>query len=154
MHRKYCFAARFPMEVSGYGDVDIAQPASTSVPSSEHFTSVHDLSNFLERLIRDAKRRSQENTIAAKFARSRQVVRRLFASLPLQIAVASLLVANFAANAFEAQMQGRLTLPDGSPTDVARFLEHADTFFTVIFAIELAFNIYAHWMHDFINDGW
>jgi len=155
LSRKYCIAASFPLEVSGPESEGDGAAAPKHVPSTgSRFATALDLSGCLSTLVQEAKRRNQEQTLAAKFARSRLMVRGLFASLPFQVAVAGLLIANFVANAFEAQMTGRLELPDGSPTETALFLKQSDTFFTTVFAIELGLNLYAHWMHDFVSDGW
>jgi hypothetical protein len=69
--------------------------------------------------------------------------------------VGILLVANFAMSAFEAQMRDSLVLDDGiSPSQIAVILDVADVAFLVIFTVELALNLYAHWMSEFLADGW
>jgi hypothetical protein len=51
-------------------------------------------------------------------------------------------------------MKGQLELDDGSPTDHKVVLDSLDVLFTWTFTVELFFNLYARWMHDFISDGW
>jgi hypothetical protein len=69
--------------------------------------------------------------------------------------VGILLVANFAMSAFEAQMRDSLVLDDGiSPSQIAVILDVADVAFLVIFTLELVLNLYAHWMSEFLQDGW
>jgi hypothetical protein len=65
----------------------------------------------------------------------------------VQVTVAILIVVNFAANAYEAQKNGHLTYPDGSPTPDAQVLELLDTVFTVVFAGRtlLALPFCQHW---------
>jgi hypothetical protein len=48
--------------------------------------------------------------------RSRSATRCMFASISFQVVVALLLTINFIVNAFEAEMNGKLVRPDGSPT--------------------------------------
>ena len=43
---------------------------------------------------------------------------------------------------------------DGAPTAIGETLERIDTFFTVIFTVELAINAYSHWFWSFVTDGW
>jgi voltage-gated sodium channel len=61
-------------------------------------------------------------------------------------------VQNFLANAAEAQIEA--TDNEGNLTTIGRRLEALDTFFTIIFTVELAINAFAHWFHPFITDGW
>jgi hypothetical protein len=115
------------------------------------------LSHFvktLKELVRQAKHRQESTTIGAYFWRSRLVVRGLFLWTPFQFAVGVLLVTNFVMSGLEAQMGSDLTLDDGSPSRIAVVLEFSDKFFLIIFTVELALNLYAHWMRDFISDSW
>ena len=61
-------------------------------------------------------------------------MRDTYSSNFVQVTVAILIVVNFAANAYEAQKNGHLTYPDGSPTPDAQVLELLDMVFTVVFA--------------------
>jgi hypothetical protein len=61
---------------------------------------------------------------------------------------------NFLANAAEAQLVESLIDSDGKPTAIGATLEHIDTFFTVVFTVELVINAYAHWFWSFALDGW
>ena len=42
---------------------------------------------------------------------------------------------------------------DGSPTVLGSTLDNLDMFFTVAFAVELALNMFSHWLHPFLRDG-
>ncbi len=61
---------------------------------------------------------------------------------------------NFFVNATESQVSDVLTNEDGSLTDIGANLERLDEFFTIIFAVELSINMFAHWFRPFISDGW
>jgi hypothetical protein len=61
---------------------------------------------------------------------------------------------NFVVNAAEAQIIDKVADADGTLTALGEGLEHIDTFFTVIFTMELAINAYAHWFWSFALDGW
>ena len=61
---------------------------------------------------------------------------------------------NFAANVVQMQLVSGLTNDDGSLNGTGRLLDTLDTFFTIIFAVELALNMFAHWFRDFWNEGW
>ena len=47
-----------------------------------------------------------------------------------------------------------MTDGSGNITPVGRRLELLDTLFTAVFAAELAVNMYAHWLREFVSDGW
>ena len=51
-------------------------------------------------------------------------------------------------------MNGRLVDADGNPSGTQTRLNNADTFFTVVFTMELILNLYAHLVWDFLADGW
>jgi hypothetical protein len=48
-------------------------------------------------------------------------------------------------NATEAQIVDDLTDDAGLPTPLGDRLEQLDTFFTIVFTIEILINAYAHW---------
>ncbi len=52
---------------------------------------------------------------------------------------------NFAVNAAEAQIVEQLVNDDGTSSPLGNQLEQLDTFFTIIFTMELIVNAYAHW---------
>jgi hypothetical protein len=52
---------------------------------------------------------------------------------------------NFAVNAAEAQIVEQLVNDDGTSSPLGNRLEQLDTFFTIIFTMELLVNAYAHW---------
>jgi voltage-gated sodium channel len=65
-----------------------------------------------------------------------------------------LLVGNFVANAFEAQIRQDLMDEDGNPTPIKIVLEKVDVGFTTVFTAELMINMYAHLWWDFVSNGW
>ena len=138
--RSYCISVEFPLQIAGKDGE--GRPASSSVPDvGAVFETQAVMLKALEAVACEAKVRVQSQSFTAKVARSRLSIRRIFQSLPLQVTVAILLVTNFFANALEAQLAGKLTLPDGSPSDMAQLLDHLDIFFTTVFTVELLFNV-------------
>ena len=82
------------------------------------------------------------------FDRYQEALRIWYASDPVQIVVAILIVANFLANAAQTEM-----LPDvGSKAD--NVFSAMDLAFTYIFIVELAINLSANWFWKFVTDGW
>ena len=61
---------------------------------------------------------------------------------------------NFFASVMEAQLQGTLFNPDGSPTNIKLYLDNSNLVLTVIFTIELLINMYANWMVEFFTNSW
>ena len=61
---------------------------------------------------------------------------------------------NFLASVMEAQLQGTLFNPDGSPTNIKLYLDNSNLVLTVIFTIELLINMYANWMVEFFTNSW
>ena len=57
-------------------------------------------------------------------------------------------------NAAEAQLTSSLYTSSGAPSIIGYRLELMDTFFTAVFTVELAINLYAHWIRPFFSDGW
>jgi hypothetical protein len=111
----------------------------------------------------------------SRFLKSQEIVRYFQESVVFQIIVAFLILLviaflspfrarssrltrappqNFLVNAAEAQLVSSLVNSDGTPTSTGNNLEDLDTFFTIIFAVELAINAYAHWFRPFVSDGW
>jgi hypothetical protein len=96
--RSYCIAAEFPLQNTGKNGE--GRPASSFFPDPGSVVETQvALHKVIEALIREAKIRAKSKTWGAKFARSRLVVKQIFVSTPLQVAVALLLTANFVANA-------------------------------------------------------
>ncbi len=52
---------------------------------------------------------------------------------------------NFAVNATEAQIVDSLANADGTSNELGDRLEQLDTFFTIVFTLELLLNAYANW---------
>jgi len=102
-------------------------------------------------LAASARKRICPETI---FVRTRRAAQQLFKSSLFQMAIALLLCANFVTNALEAQMINSLYNEDGSPSDFKQILDKLDLFFTIIFLAELALNMYAHLLWEFVKDGW
>ena len=65
-----------------------------------------------------------------------------------------MLVGNFFANAFEAQIKQDLIDEDGNPTPIKMLLEKVDLAFTAVFTAELLLNMYAHLWWEFVSNGW
>jgi hypothetical protein len=61
---------------------------------------------------------------------------------------------NFVVNAVESEFIGQLYAADGTQSPLGVALEHADTAFTVLFAAEVAINLYANFFRRFFLDGW
>ena len=151
--RKYCIASDFPMDIHEGKAEERMRGIGQHVTDGKLHTC-GDFVKFLQVLVSQAKARHKSHTLNARFIRSRLFVRRLFKSSLFQIGVGILLISNFAMSAFEAQMRESLVLDDGSPSTTAAFLDIADVAFLVIFTVELALNLYAHWMSEFLADGW
>jgi hypothetical protein len=154
--RKYCIAADFPMDIhEGKAGERMRRIGQHVTDGKLHIPTIGDFVKFLDVLVSQAKTRHNSQTLNARFIRSRLLVRSLFKCSPFQICVGILLVANFAMSAFEAQMRDSLVLDDGiSPSQIAVILDVADVAFLVIFTLELVLNLYAHWMSEFLQDGW
>ena len=76
---------------------------------------ITELLATLKRLVAAARKREKPESL---LQRSRAWTRRLFQNLHFQILTALLMASNFFTNAFEAQMNGKLLAPDGSPSGV------------------------------------
>jgi hypothetical protein len=61
---------------------------------------------------------------------------------------------NFLANVIEAQLIGNLADSNGGETSLGLAMEGFNLFFTVVFAIELSINMFAHWLHPFLRNPW
>jgi hypothetical protein len=61
---------------------------------------------------------------------------------------------NFLSTIMEAQYGRKLALQDGSSTLLGVLVDRLNLFFTAYFALELIVNIYAHWIQEFISNGW
>ena len=61
---------------------------------------------------------------------------------------------NFLVNIAEAEFPSSLINSDGTTSTRGAALERADAAFTIVFALELAVNAYAHWLRPFLADGW
>ena len=116
-----------------------------------HAVDVVQLIETVEALVVAATNRERPSKL---IERTRHMARMLFRSFPFQMFVALLILANFFANAYEAQMNGRLVTDDGLPSHTAKVLKTADLFFTIIFTVELLINMYAHLFWAFVRDGW
>jgi len=149
--RKYCFAADFPLEVQE-ANKDSGIKGMDRYFINGQIKSCRDFVKILNMLAHQATQRHQSKSLSAKFARSRLAVRALFQSLSFQLMVGVLLVLNFAMELFKAQTRDAVVASQDAPT--YKFLEAGDTAFLVIFTVELFMNMYAHWMKDFISDGW
>ncbi len=151
--RKYCISVDVPLDIhEGTAGARAAQIGQHVTDGKVH--TCGDFVKFLNVLISQAKKRHNSQTLSARFIRSRVVVRSLFQYPPFQISVGVLLVANFIMSAFEAQMRDSLVLDDGRPSKIAEVLDIADVLFLIVFTVELALNLYGHWMSEFLQNGW
>ncbi|KAK3288080.1 hypothetical protein CYMTET_4434 [Cymbomonas tetramitiformis] len=86
-----------------------------------------------------------EGIIVENILYNQQLVRDLYDGKVCQISVAILIVINFVINAAEKQVD------PGVGEDIFAALELA---FTIIFCVELAFNMYAYWIKPFFSISW
>lgn len=96
--------------------------------------------------------------------RLRAKVAVLYAADGFQKFVAFMLFLNFILNVLDAefaddrelesQQQQQNGGSDGKFTTMARYFEIADLLFTVFYIIELLLNLFAHWLREFLDDGW
>jgi voltage-gated sodium channel len=147
--RKYCFALDFPI------DFHEAEKDSGIKGIDKYFTNgqIKSCSNFVKfvnALAHQATKRHQSKSLRAMFARSRLAVRALFQWLPFQLMVGVLLVLNFAMELYKSQTRDEVVTGDPS----LKFMARGDLAFLIIFSLELSLNLYAHWMKDFVSDGW
>jgi voltage-gated sodium channel len=148
--RKYLFQAQSARFLDHRANLQIVSRTWSNMEELE--TLVDVLQDLVKKAI-EAESEKDKSWLML-FERSREAMRALFESNGLQMFIAFLIVANFAVNAFEAQMTGKLENDDGSPGNTAKVLEKIDIAFTVVFTIELAGNLYAHLFWDFVTDGW
>jgi hypothetical protein len=85
--------------------------------------------------------------------RSQDSVRRFYDAPGFQIASASLIVATLILSALEAQLGGDVENDDGSLTEIGRQIDLGNTIITLLFAVELLINLYAHWWRDFFTSS-
>ena len=81
--------------------------------------------------------------------RSQDAVRKFFDSSGLQVASGALILAALAMSAVEAQLGGAVENDDGSLSAAGRQLDLGNTVITLLFAVELLINLYAHWWREF-----
>jgi hypothetical protein len=77
-----------------------------------------------------------------------------FESMQFQFFIALCITANFATNAWEAELNGTLVDENGKESLAQGYLNNIDMFFTVVFTVELGINMYAHLFWKFVTDGW
>lgn len=81
----------------------------------------------------------------------RERCRIVYCARPTQLALALLIVINFVVDAWETQV----TPPEFMDNeDRGNMFYWCDIFFSTVFALEVAFNIFAHWFYPFFSDGW
>ena len=54
----------------------------------------------------------------------------------------------------QMQYTDQMAGPDGGLSVMGQRMDMLDRFFTVIFAFELALNMFAQWFWNFWDDGW
>ena len=75
-------------------------------------------------------------------------VRRVCSHKIFQLVLAALLVLNFVVNVIEAEVW------EQASASTMKSFDNADTAFTVVYAVELAFNMYGHWFYPFWSNRW
>ncbi|EKX50515.1 hypothetical protein GUITHDRAFT_135169 [Guillardia theta CCMP2712] len=85
--------------------------------------------------------------VISDFARFRAWTKLHYTSANCQILVAALIYCNFMLNIIESQVRN----PDQA---LSKILTVADTFFTVIFTVELFINMFSTLWRDFLTDPW
>jgi voltage-gated sodium channel len=138
--RKYCLQI-----------VGLLEPDKDGGESELVQCDVEALMETICALAASARKRICPGTV---LVRTRRAAQQLFQSSLFQTAIALLLCANFVINAWEAQISNSLFNDDGSPSSHKKILDKLDLFFTIVFAAELAVNMYAHLLWDFVRDGW
>jgi hypothetical protein len=73
----------------------------------------------------------------------------IYNGVPVQVAVACLIGANFLTNIIEKQID-----PGGTDSTAKTIFEALDIVYNVAFTIELCVNLYAHWFWTFWKSGW
>jgi hypothetical protein len=122
----------------------------------------------------DITKTARKRAVAlSRFNQAQNLVRRFHDSTIFQLAVSLLIITvcpcpcphparqssptarrqNFVINAAQAQFMDVIRHEDGSPTDMGVTLDYVDTFFTVAFTVELAMNMFCHWLRPFLCDG-
>ena len=61
---------------------------------------------------------------------------------------------NFLVSIFEAQYGSRMTLGNGSSTELGQMTDDLNLAFTIVFILELFINLWAHWPTMFISNAW
>lgn len=87
------------------------------------------------------------------------LVRQVFSESRFQMALAFMLVLNFFINIAEAELMDQLKGKAADSSDVTTiraqdFFDKADTTFTVLYTVELAFNMYGSWFRPFWANPW
>ena len=155
---KYRFRAQIVTENDGYVlHADIierrlfeAKHAISSYNSGRKYyiktDSEANYNKVMEMLTKKAKKARSIKEAKTRLQKVRDRAAVVYASSPFQYLFAFLILANFAANVAEIQ------LIDHPETSTAFY--YTDTFFTAVFAFELAFNLFAHPLHEFLGSGW
>ena len=155
---KYRFRAQIVTENDGYVlHADIierrlfeAKHAISSYNSGRKYyiktDSEANYNKVMEMLTKKAKKARSIKEAKTRLQKVRDRAAVVYASWPFQNLFAILILANFAANVAEIQ------LIDHPETSTAFY--YTDTFFTAVFAFELAFNLFAHPFREFLGSGW
>jgi hypothetical protein len=109
---------------------------------------------IMEVLARKAKKARSIREAKTKFEKVRDKAAIIYASWPFQYFFAFLIATNFAFNVAEMQLVEDLLADDGSLSGSGSTFYNTDLFFTLMFAFELAFNLFAHPLRIFFNSGW
>ena len=138
--------------------------------SSEDY---HKLSRSLKK---NSKRERERVAAQTRFAKLQLRTRKIFSSQWFQGGSATLIIAvrrtlnlriahihsaaeplppqNFLVSIFEAQYGSKMTLGNGSTTELGQMTDNLNLAFTVVFIFELLINILGHWPRAFISNSW
>ena len=89
-----------------------------------------------------------EQYLKSSFIQGQIQVSSVYNSLGAQSIIALLIIANFVCNCVEAELN------PAAGTDLEMAFSKADVAFTIVFAVDLAVNLFAHWFSNFFRDSW
>ena len=96
----------------------------------------------------EARKNLESRQARTEMAQRHYIVRTFYQCNMVQSAVAVLILSNFIINLLQSEM----VPAKGSRGE--RVFEGIDLVFTVLFTIELAFNLFGNWFWPFFSDGW
>eukprot|EP00277_Geminigera_cryophila_P040042 CAMPEP_0173112316 /NCGR_PEP_ID=MMETSP1102-20130122/45922_1 /TAXON_ID=49646 /ORGANISM="Geminigera sp., Strain Caron Lab Isolate" /LENGTH=600 /DNA_ID=CAMNT_0014013317 /DNA_START=71 /DNA_END=1869 /DNA_ORIENTATION=+ len=137
------FMVRSRALIADESDVDVCEgPRYTFICSSQD-----ERDQWLE-AFQDAVEYYNAQPKPSSLEQVRTKLKALYFSEPLQVTVAGLILANFMCMAAEAQSN-----PE-QDSDAAIAFANMEFFFTCVFCVELALNMFANLFWDFVSSGW